>query len=490
MSLRRRRFLQAAGLGAGSLLLPSLGGRRNVTAGPVAGAVPRIVFCFAEHGVVRENFIMPRGNPDAGRWDYDLAAVPDAEFSQSLAPLAPFKDNLTVIDGLSIATGIGDPYGDGHAKGWNAALTGAIARETIEDVKSNASKPSLDQVLGKALRGQDPLLTDLVTQEFGIYQYNFHSLLFGEPSPGAPVVRLPHLEQPNGAYNRMFPNGDGTTPPDPRQVAQPDVLASVAGMYDKIQGRLSAADRQKLTQHRDLVRDMEARLRRLSGLSCGQPPAIKDYYWGQVPHWQRWVDHQKSFWDLTTIALSCGMSRVVSMQWGQVPVEEVGGTGDLHEAYAHRSDPSHSTDPNYALAKTVMTNYTRKYYGFVADLASTLRDIQETNGTLLDNTMIVILSDIANGNHAHEPWPVVIVGGKNFLRTGRYFHMEKETLTTSTASYVGENTKIGYPHNHVLVALQQAMGVNVDFVGQPSIQPKKTSAPAIDLTGPMPGLLR
>lgn len=489
MTLRRRKFLQAAGLGAGSLLLPSLADRRGASAGPLAGSVPRIVFCFAEHGVVRENWAMPRGNPDSGRWDYDLAAVPDAEFSQALAPLAPFKDNLIVIDGLSIATGIGDPYGDGHAKGWNAALTGAIARETIEDVKSNASKPSLDQVIGRALRVQDPLLTDLVTQEFGIYQYNFHALLFGEPSPGAPVVRLPHLEQPKGAYDRMFPNGDGTAP-NPLRVAQPDVLAKVAGMYDRIQGRLSAADRQKLTQHRDLVRDMEARLRRLAGLSCEQPPTIKDWYWGQVPHWQRWVDHSKSFWDLTTVALSCGMSRVVSMQWGQVPVEEVGGTGDLHEAYAHRSDPSHSTDPNYALAKTVMTNYTRKYYGFVADLAARLRDIPQPTGTLLDNTMIVILSDIANGNHAHEPWPVVIVGGKNLLRSGRYFHMEKETLTTTTASYVDENTKIGYPHNHVLVALQQAMGVNANFVGQPNIRPKKTSAPAIDLTGPMPGLRR
>ncbi|MFN0245388.1 MAG: DUF1552 domain-containing protein [Kofleriaceae bacterium] len=490
MNSNRRKFLQYTGLGAGSLLLPSLLWKKGVKAGPVPGAPPRIVFCFAEHGVVRERWQMPRGNPDSGRWSYDLSAVPNAEFSEALAPLAPFKDNLTVIDGLSIATGIGDPYGDGHAKGWNAALTGAIARETIEDVKSNASKPSLDQVIGKALRAQDPLLTDLVTQEFGIYQYNFHALLFGEPSPGTPVVRLPHLEQPREAYNRMFPNGDGTAPPDPVRVAQPDVLAQVSGMYDRIQGRLSTEDRRKLEQHRDLVRDMEARLRRLAGLSCGQPPAIRDWYWGQVPHWQRWQDHTKSFWDLTTVALSCGMSRVVTMQWGQVPVEECGGTGDLHEAYAHRSDPSHSTDPNYELAKTVMTNYTKHYYGFVAQLASTLRDVVEDNGTLLDNTMIVILSDIANGNHDHEPWPVVIVGGKNHLNTGRYHHMEKETLTTTTASWVNDNTTIGYPHNHVLVALQNAMGVGTNFVGQPSIQPKKQSAPPIDLTGPLPDLLR
>ena len=81
MNMRRRKFLQATGLGAGSLLLPSLFDRRGASAGPVPGAVPRIVFCFAEHGVVRENWAMLRGNPDAGRWDYDLSAVPDAEFS-------------------------------------------------------------------------------------------------------------------------------------------------------------------------------------------------------------------------------------------------------------------------------------------------------------------------------------------------------------------------------------------------------------------------
>lgn len=492
MSMNRRKFLQYTGLGAGSVLLPSLAWKRGAKAAPVPGAPPRIVLCTAGHGVVRENWKMLRGNPDSGRWSYDLSAVPDGEFSEILRVLAPFKDNLTIIDGLSIATGYGDPYGDSHAKGWVAALTGAIAREEFDGVKSMASKPSLDQLIGKALRARDPLLTDLVTQEFTNHgRWDYHASLYGEPSPGAPVVRLPAIEQPRGAYARMFPNGDGTSVPDPVRVAQPDVLAQVAGMYDRIQGRISGADRRKLEQHRDLVRDMEARLRRIGGLTCGQPPMIKDYNPGQVPDWQRWVDHQKSFWDLTTVALSCGMSRVVTFQFGQVPVEQCGGTGDLHEAYAHRSDLGHSTDPNYELAKRVMTNYSKIYYGWLADLAATLRDVTEDNGTLLDNTMIVMVSEIANGAHDFEPWPIVIIGGKNHINAGRYYHMEQDTLTTTvTAPWVNENTKIGYPHNHVLVALQNAMGVSENFVGQTSIRPKKQSAPAIDLTGPMPGLLR
>ena len=77
-----------------------------------------------------------------------------------------------------------------------------------------------------------------------------------------------------------------------------------------------------------------------------------------------------------------------------------------------------------------------------------------------------------------------------FLRAGRYFNFERETLTTTTASWVNDNTKIGYPHNHLLVAIAQAMGVPTDTIGDASVRPKKTSAPAIDLRGPLPGLLR
>jgi hypothetical protein len=488
MRIHRRRFLQAAGLGAGSLLLPSLSGRRGAKAGPATPPM-RLVICFTEHGVVHQNWGMRMGMPDDQRWDYDLTTMTEAEFSPSLRPLWRHRNKLTVVDGLSLATAIADPYGDGHAKGWCSALTGGIARETIESVKSNAFHMSLDQVIGKALRQADPGLTDLVTLEMGIFQYNFHAAIYGEGAPGAPVVRMPHEEQPQGVFDRIFPNGDGTQPPDPIRVAQPDVLASVADMYDSVSARLSTRDRQKLEQHRDLIRDMEARLRHLAMLDCG-PPTIEDYYWGEVPHPQRFTAHTNSFWDLATVAMSCGLTRVTTMQWGQLPVEMIGGTGDLHHDYAHPSDPNQSTNPQYPLAIQVMTNYTAQYADYIAQLADKLDAIPEDNGTLLDNTMILMVSEISHGGHGHDRWPVVIVGGGNRLRTGRYFNFEHDTLTTTTASWVDDDTTIGYPHNHLLVAIAQAMGLSTDTVGDATVRPKKTSAPDIDLRGPLPGLLR
>lgn len=487
MSIKRRRFLQAAGLGAGSVLLPSLWHKRGASAHAALTPPPRLVICYTEHGVVHDSWGMRGTRPADTRWDYPLGALTEAEFSPALRPLWRHRNKLAIIDGLSLATAIADPYGDGHAKGWVSSLTGGIARETIESVKSNAAKPSIDQVIGKALRAQDPFLTDLVTQEYGIFQYNFHACIYGEGAAGGPVVRMPHLEQPAGAFQRMFPNGDGTAPPDPRRIAQPDVLSRVAGMYDQVAGRLSTRDRQKLEQHRDLVRDMEARLRRLGSLDCGAP-AINDYYWGEVPHPQRFDEHTASFWDLTRSALACGLSRVVSMQWGQLPVEMIGGSGDLHHDYAHPSDPNQSADPQHAQAKVVMTNFTAKYADYIAQLADKLDAVPEDNGTLLDNTMIAMVSEISHGGHDHDRWPIVIVGGGNMLRTGRYYNFEKQTLTTTTASWVNSDTKIGMPHNHLLVSIAQAMGLATDTIGDASVQPKKTGAPAIDLRGPLPGL--
>lgn len=489
MTPTRRRFLQALGLGGGAaMFLPSLV-RRGGQAAAHGGAPPmRMIVLFTEHGVPHVNYDMHGGRDPNGQWEYDLTGMTEAEMSPCLRPLWRHRQKLLVVDGLSLATAIGDPYGDGHAKGWCSALTGGLARETFEDVKSNAAKESLDQIVARELRAADPLLTDLTSLEVGVYQYNFHAALYRQPSGGGDVVRVPHEESPAAVFDRLFPNGDGTAPPDPVRVAQGDVMASVGDMYESLAPRLSGEDRLKLEQHRDLVRDMEQRIRLLDGLDCG-PPTIEDYGWGQVPHSQRYMAHTRSFWDLATVALSCGVSRVVTMQFGQPPVDLIGGSGDLHHDYAHRSAPYLVNEPDYPNAVQMMTNFTALYAGLAAELADKLDAVPEANGTLLDNTIILWVSELSDGGHGHDPLPVVILGGGSRFRTGRYMHYARETLTTTTASWVDEDETIGLPHNHLLVSVAQAMGVETDVVGDATIQPKKASAPAIDLSGPLPGLV-
>jgi hypothetical protein len=62
-------------------------------------------------------------------------------------------------------------------------------------------------------------------------------------------------------------------------------------------------------------------------------------------------------------------------------------------------------------------------------------------------------------------------------------------LTTTLADWVDDDELIGLPHNHLLVSVAQAMGVDTNVVGDATISPKKTSVPDIDLSGPLPGLV-
>ncbi|MFO7567888.1 MAG: DUF1552 domain-containing protein, partial [Enhygromyxa sp.] len=168
-ALRRRQFLQAAGLGGASLFLPSV--ERRSHAGPGDGPPLRLVVFFHEHGVYYDNWKMRLPNsPDSELLDFEfaLAGLGVEEFSPILAPLYEHRANMIVLDGLAYLTAMSDPYGDGHAKGWMTAMTGNWARETYDDVKSHALTPSFDQVIKDIVRAQDSSLTDLASLALGV----------------------------------------------------------------------------------------------------------------------------------------------------------------------------------------------------------------------------------------------------------------------------------------------------------------------------------
>jgi len=49
----------------------------------------------------------------------------------------------------------------------------------------------------------------------------------------------------------------------------------------------------------------------------------------------------------------------------------------------------------------------------LADLARRLNAVKEGNGTMLDNTLIVWMSDSGEGHHGFcSEWPLVLVGGR------------------------------------------------------------------------------
>ncbi len=239
-----------------------------------------------------------------------------------------------------------------------------------------------------------------------------------------PRQAVPSEVSPERAFERLFSAIGGTEAggadapaADPLAAAQGGVLDLVARQYEALAPRLSAEDRQKLESHRDLVRGVQHRLEFLAELSCATPdiqqmPGVGDRT-GEA-----YVARSRAFADIIVAAFSCDLTRVMTLTLGLLPNELCGApAGHIHADFAHQI----VRDP---VAKDVMTRYAGFHCAQVAELLAALDAVPEAGGTLLDNTAVVWLGELASGLHDFHPWPVVVAGGGcgalPSLRAGRH----------------------------------------------------------------------
>ena len=458
--LNRRQLLAATGLLAGSLFLPSRA-RAALQAPP-----KRLVIFFTQHGTVYPNWRMrPAGNDGGADFEMDLHALGDPDFSPILQPLWAMRDKLLVVDGLSMATAEADVPGNNHDIGTRHALTGALLRNGA------AGGASIDQIIANAIRAQgrmDSLELAVVASANG-----------GAVWRGAGQA-IPPDADPLSVWNRVFPadlHAPTPTLAERMQNAQQSVLDVVRGEYDAVAPRLSSADRQKLEIHRDLVRDMESRLTQWATMQCTRPgtPSTSGTYGDSAYYDTRC----SAMWGITAAALACDLTRVVTIQMGQLVTSQIGAPpGDVHADYAHHQDDD-------ANARQMMTNYGRVHATQFAQLLAQLDAIPEGNGTLLDSCAVVWVSELADGTHHLRPWPVVIGGGA--LGGGRYKYYAPNTPNPSSGTtFPGYAPRIGPPHNQMWTSVAHALGASVTHVGETQLS--TPDGQLVDCTGPLPGL--
>jgi hypothetical protein len=117
-----------------------------------------------------------------------------------------------------------------------------------------------------------------------------------------------------------------------------------------------------------------------------------------------------------------------------------------------------------------------------------LKSVPAGDGTLLDSTLVVYMSEISHGNHGHEYHPTIMFGsGGGMVTPGRYIKYPIN-LPRPSSPY-GFDTDVnafsGYPHSRLLVSILQGFGLDVDYLGAPSLEGYSGT---IDLSGPLPRL--
>jgi hypothetical protein len=356
----------------------------------------------------------------------------DFEMRPILEPVAKFKSQMLLLSGLTLngARALGDGPGD-HARSCAAFLTGAHPKKTHgADIKNGIS---VDQAAAEAI-GK---LTRLPSLELGLergaqsgncdsgYSCAYSSNLSWR-TPTSPVAKEIN---PAAVFDRVFGNQDldeQTKSRSKRQRYKKSVLDFVLEDANDLRRKLGATDQQKLDEYLYAVRDIERRIDGADKLS-GPEEDVPDYPRpAGVP--RQFDEHIRLMFDLMALAFQTDSTRVISFMYvnegSNRSYKEIGVPEGHH-------DLSHHGKNKDKLEKISKIN--RFHVSHLAYLLEKLSEVQEGEGSLLDNCMVMYGSGIGDGNrHNHDDLPIALFGkGGGTVQPGRHVRYAKETPLTN-----------------------------------------------------------
>ena len=212
-------------------------------------------------------------------------------------------------------------------------------------------------------------------------------------------------------------------------------------MGDKIarlQRDLGRRDQRKLDEYLEAIRDAERRIQMAEAQSDRELPVVEQP--AGVP--STFEEHAKVMFDLQVLAYQADLTRVITFMVGhetsQRAYPEI-GVPDAHHPLSHHGG---NTEKIEKLIK--VNQYHARMFAYYLDR---LRQTQDGDGSLLDQSTIIYGSGMSDGNgHNHHNLPTLLVGGgAGSLRGGRHVRYPVETETPITNLFLNLLDKVGVP---------------------------------------------
>ncbi|MCA9268381.1 MAG: DUF1552 domain-containing protein, partial [Planctomycetales bacterium] len=305
MTIRRRELLKGCSLGASGLLLAPISARLAAEAAGAQVRPLRFVFVVEGNGLppdqIQPEGIERKGNAQ-GRNDVD--SLERRELSShalpaALAPLEPFKNRLTILQGLS-----GRVCGGGHSNNFGAL--GAYNAKGGVGNSGSALGETIDAALAKARPALFPHLG------LGISNRPEHGVIYN-CSAMAGGKKLPTQCQPSQAYSALFGSVAGG---EAKQdfVARRNLLDYMIGDVRRFESRLAGPEREKLQSYLaafETMKDRHSRLREMEDVLRAKAPTVTDKFTSDVE-----ADRLDAHFDIAFAALTAGLTNVVTLASG------------------------------------------------------------------------------------------------------------------------------------------------------------------------------
>jgi hypothetical protein len=368
-----------------------------------------------------------------------------------MTALEPWKSKLIFLDGLGM---LGGPFefrddDNEHGSGMCCAFTGGKVAGAL------SLSPSVDQVVAAHLASKTKTRYTSLALGVNSGAAGKHKSCFFSASqrPVNPQTN------PQAAFDSIFKDVQVGAPPKPdtagferEKQQRQTVLAAVRADLDRVCKRIGAAEREKCEAHAHGLSMLESRLSDLApvtgGVGCYKPV---------VANSTDLVATISAQTDLVAAALACDLTRVATLQLGHAD----GGLTILPGVDHHNT--THEVGSNSATAIANHEKIDRWMADRIAYLLGKLDGVRESNGTLLDNTLVLFGSDtttamqIKQGPHRHFRFPYFLAGGSNFaFKTGRHI-VYGNPNTTDVTKWVA--------HTRLLVSIARKFGVELDQFG-------------------------
>jgi len=367
----------------------------------------------------------------------------DMVLSKTLQPLEPLKTKINVIDGLYVPELVGQGIHPGQT---GSILSGAhITKGAIVH-----SGVSIDQMIANQT-GQDSQLQSVVVAcdqpMTGYHETNFSLAYSSHISWATPDSPVPLEVYPSLAWDSLFDNRGS--------LLNLSVLDRVKDRAQDLSKKISGSDRYKMDEFLTSVRDVEQRVEKMRATKTDADDAAKaknmqavmmDRPASGLPEDLR--EHARLMCDIIAIAFQTNKTNVASL----ITTRDLSAMYypflDVKEGH-HAASHNNNSDGYERIARFHLSQY--------AYLAQKLDSMKEGDGTVLDHSCLMFLSNLWIGRkHDNTRLPLVLAGGlSGTLKTGR------------TLSYLGQADEKRRMQS-LYLSLMDRYGVKMDTFGETS----------------------
>jgi hypothetical protein len=415
--------------------------RRNFLQGGCAAAVAfwlRRAEAYAQGAVSPRRFLVIHHPVGTIRNNWVCSGTEtNFTLSRILAPFEPVKSKMVILDGIDI---IARGVGGGHEQGTVTVMTGVRTTQLYpgnggDDPK--AAGPSLDQQFLKAsaaLQGT-PIASLQVScdDRVDVGEVSTRRLSYaGAAAPLEPYL-VPHL-----TYQRVFGTMlQGAAGASADALAKTRMLKKSVldfGLRDlaKLRTLAPSSERDRLDAHEQAIRELETSLDHapMAADTCGltmSPPEFKPFVDsagnrigngnystvnGSMGEQNTHEMIGRLHFDVIRAAFQCDLTRVVTFQWSP-GTNHVAFQGfyppDANAVKMHHPLSHELNNPDAPEFLTrIDTWYSEKTAAFL-QLLNTTPDL--AGGTLLDNTLVPYVTEVARADHSFNQAPFVVFGG-------------------------------------------------------------------------------